>query len=74
MFGLKRFKKEVKVQGMHCSHCAGAVEDAIKGIDGVKAVKADADRGTVTVISKVEIDDGLIADAVLQAGFEVVKE
>lgn len=72
MFGFKRVKKEIKVQGMHCGHCASRVENALKSIDGVKSVKIDLSSGAVTILSSAVLDDEKIKAAVAQAGFEVV--
>lgn len=71
MLGFKKVKKEVKVQGMHCAHCASRVEKAIMGIDKVKSVKIDLASGLVTIVSFEQIDDARISTAVTEAGFEV---
>lgn len=71
MFGFKKFKKEYKVEGMHCAHCSASVENAVKNVEGVKSAKADAKNGSLIVVSSVEIDDAKIAEAVKGAGFEV---
>ena len=68
LFG-KKIQKEIKVEGMHCMHCAGKVEAAIKALDGVKSVKADPASGLVAITSSVELNNAAIADAVKNAGF-----
>ena len=45
-------KKIIEVTGMHCQHCAKAVEDEIKKIDGVGKVKADPEKNSATVTMK----------------------
>lgn len=72
MFG-KKFKTEIKVEGMHCNHCAGKVEAAIKEISGVKSVKVDLDAKTVEVTSSAELDRALLSQAVQKAGFTMAE-
>ncbi len=72
MFG-KKIKTEIKVEGMHCNHCAGKVETAIKEIDGVKSVKVDLDTKTVEITSSVELDRALLIGAVQKAGFTMAE-
>ncbi|MCH5164667.1 MAG: heavy-metal-associated domain-containing protein [Clostridiales bacterium] len=72
LFG-KKIQKEIKVDGMHCMHCAGKVEAAIKALDGVKSVKADPNTKSVVITSSVELDNALIAQAVKSAGFTMVE-
>ncbi|MBR2970307.1 MAG: heavy-metal-associated domain-containing protein [Clostridia bacterium] len=71
MFGIKRVKKDIHVEGMHCGHCAASVEEAIKALDGVRSVKADPKSGIVNIVSAKAIDEAAVAQAVKNAGFEV---
>lgn len=68
----KKIKKEVKIGGMHCSHCAAKVEAAIGEIEGVKSVKADPAKGIAVITSTAEIDEAQIKAAIEKAGFEVL--
>ena len=58
---------ELNVIGMSCSHCAGAVAQAIKGVDPKASVRVDVEG------SKVRIDSGApveaLARAVTDAGY-----
>lgn len=38
----------IKVNGMHCDNCKKAVENAVKGVNGVKNVKVDLDKKEVS--------------------------
>lgn len=38
----------IKVNGMHCENCKTAVENAVKGVNGVKNVKVDLDKKEVS--------------------------
>lgn len=62
-------KKIIEVTGMHCQHCAKAVEDEIKKIDGVSKVKADPAKNTAVVTMKGDVSDELLVKAVEEAGF-----
>ncbi len=62
-------KKIIAVTGMHCGHCAKAVETALAAIDGVSKAKADHEKGTATVTVKSDVDDKLLIEAVEKAGF-----
>lgn len=60
-----------KVTGMTCGHCASAVTEEIKGIDGVREVNIDLVPGgtsAVTVTSEAPLDDQAVAAAVDEAG------
>ena len=72
LFG-KKIEKEIKVEGMHCMHCAAKVENAIKELDGVKSVKADPATKSVVIVSSVVLDDVLVAEAVKNVGFTMVE-
>ncbi|MGD0559876.1 MAG: heavy-metal-associated domain-containing protein [Streptosporangiaceae bacterium] len=60
-----------KVTGMTCGHCASAVTEEIKGLDGVREVNIDLVPGgtsAVTVTSEAPLDDQAVAAAVDEAG------
>ncbi|HSJ19446.1 MAG TPA: heavy-metal-associated domain-containing protein [Nocardioidaceae bacterium] len=59
------------VTGMTCGHCAGAVTDEIKALDGVSEVQVDLVAGgtsTVTVTSAAPLDEAAVAEALAEAG------
>jgi copper chaperone len=59
------------VTGMTCGHCAGAVTDEIKALDGVSDVQVDLVAGgtsTVTVTSEAPLDEAAVAEALDEAG------
>jgi copper chaperone CopZ len=63
-------KKIINVTGMHCAHCASAVEEALTAIDGIAKAKVDLKAGTVTASMKSDVDDKLIIEAINAKGFE----
>jgi copper chaperone CopZ len=59
------------VTGLTCGHCAGAVTDELKELDGVTAVDVDLVAGgtsTVTVTSESALDTAAVATALDEAG------
>ncbi len=67
----KTEKLTLSVEGMHCNHCKGRVENALKSVKGVKKAEADLASATASVVyvpNKVEPQ--AIADAVSAIGFE----
>lgn len=71
MFG-KKNKIIIKVDGMHCEHCAKKVNDAILKIDKNIKVKVDLSSGEVTIISKNNIDIDSVKKNVNETGFTFV--
>ncbi|MCL2586148.1 MAG: heavy-metal-associated domain-containing protein [Streptosporangiales bacterium] len=60
-----------KVTGMTCEHCASAVSEELRALDGVSAVNVDLVAGgtsTVTVTSAAELTDREVTEALDEAG------
>lgn len=60
---------ELKVEGMSCSHCVGAVTKSVLGVDDAAKVDVDLQSGMVRIESKQDLD--AIKEAVSDAGYEV---
>jgi copper chaperone len=60
------------VRGMTCGHCAGSVSAEISRIPGVTEVQVDVAAGRVTVEADAAVSDAAVAEAVEEAGYEVV--
>lgn len=61
------------VKGMSCGHCKSSVEDALKGLEGVKNAEVNLDTGKVDVTyddAKVKVAD--MREAVEDQGYDVV--
>ena len=58
---------ELKIQGMSCSHCSGAVERALKDVPGVTAAEVNLEAGTAKVEGSADVAD-LVA-AVTEEGY-----
>ena len=66
----KKTVSEINVEGMTCSHCKGAVEKAVKDLEGVKKAVADVElkKVTVTHTEKVTVEE--IKQKINDVGFE----
>ncbi len=60
------------VRGMTCGHCAGSVTAEITKIPGVTGVQVDVATGRVSVESDQPVAVDAVAEAVEEAGYEVV--
>jgi len=63
---------EIKISGMACAGCSGAVEKALSGLEGVSSAKVDLAKKTAYVNynpAKVSIDG--LKKAVEDAGYKV---
>ncbi len=63
------YKKEFKVDGMHCEHCRARVEEAVNDISGICG-KVDLGKGTLTVSYSKDVDDSIIVSRLERAGYK----
>jgi copper chaperone CopZ len=61
------------VLGMTCDHCARSVTAEVTRIPGVTGVSVDVTAGRVSVTSAEPLSEAAVADAVEEAGYEVVR-
>ena len=59
------------VTGMTCDHCVAAVTEEVGQLPGVTGVEVDLATGTLIVTSDEAVDDGAVAAAVDEAGYEL---
>ena len=62
----------VKVVGMSCGHCTAAVEEALTKLPGVEQASADLATGRVSIRQDGSVSAAAIAEAVAEAGFDLV--
>ena len=65
-------KKVMKIEGMMCTHCTGAVTKALNAIDGVNAEVSLEDKCAYITIEK-DVADDVLTKAVTDAGYEVIE-
>lgn len=61
------------VAGMTCGHCVAAVTEELDALDSVIGVEVDLGSGTVTVTSTAPLSVDVVAAAVDEAGYELVR-
>lgn len=59
----------IKVIGMSCQHCVGAVEQALGKLEGVGAVKVELATGQVRISGQP--DPSKLANAIEEAGYSL---
>lgn len=63
---------KIKVKGMTCGHCAGAVTKTLETTEGIKNVKVDLATGEVTYEEGAPVSMDTVKDKIKKAGYEVV--
>ena len=64
--------RNIKIEGMNCGHCAGAVRQELEKLAGVRGVRVDLAAKTATITTDVPVADEAIAAAISEAGYRVV--
>ena len=67
---------EFGVSGMTCAHCVAAVTEEVSALPGVEDVRVDLvpdGTSTVTVTATTPLDPEVVAAAVDEAGYELVR-
>lgn len=61
----------INVEGMMCMHCVKHVEDALKGITGVKKVKVELEKNTAQVeYVPSKTNEAELVSAIEKAGYK----
>ncbi|MEM5312530.1 heavy-metal-associated domain-containing protein [Paraburkholderia sp. JHI869] len=61
-----------EVNDMTCGHCAGAITEALKAVDGGAQITVDPARHRVTIES-TDVDPNKLRDAIADAGYTPVQ-
>jgi len=64
-------KLELKIRGMTCDHCARAVAEALKGVEGVAGVVVSSADGRAVVELRDEVSVEELRAAVIAAGYGI---
>jgi copper chaperone len=62
----------IKIKGMTCNHCVMAVTKALGGIEGIRDVQVDLQKGEAAFTEEKPVDRALIRERIVKAGFKVV--
>ncbi|GAA2019754.1 heavy-metal-associated domain-containing protein [Pseudokineococcus marinus] len=57
------------VTGMTCEHCVRSVTEEVGEVPGVSGVDVDLASGRLVVTAGDDVTDGMIGDAVTEAGY-----
>ncbi len=71
MFGRNQIKKTIKIEGMHCEHCAKKVENALSELANVKKAKVNLKKQEASLVLEKEIDNKVITEAIENLDFKV---
>ena len=63
----------INIKGMTCGHCVMAATKALCALDGIKDVKVDLKTGVATYEETKTVDPEVVAAAITNAGYKVVK-
>ena len=64
-------EKKLTVEGMMCPKCVAHVKKALEGVEGVSEAVVDLDAGTAVAKLTESVEDAVLVDAVVEAGYEV---
>lgn len=64
-------QKTISIEGMHCQHCVGAVNEALAAVAGVSKVAVSLEKKNAVVEGEA-LNDAALKAAVEDTGFDVV--
>ncbi|MGN1194380.1 MAG: copper ion binding protein, partial [Acutalibacteraceae bacterium] len=67
-------KKTLNVEGMSCNACELRIQREVEKLDGVKSVKADCEKNTVTVEFDEPVTIEEIKNTIQSTGYDVVEK
>lgn len=62
----------IKIKGMSCGHCVGAVTKALEGIAGITNVTVNLEKGEADYEQASPVEMARIKQAISGIGFEVM--
>lgn len=68
-----KMKKTIKIDGMMCPHCEATVKKALEAIDGVTSAVASHTEKQATVELSKDVDTAVLEQAVVDAGYTIIK-
>ena len=68
----KKIKTIVKIEGMHCSHCANSVKSSLLSIPSVKKVSVNLSTKEVIIISKESLDEKRVKELITALDYQVL--
>ncbi len=68
----KKFKTILRINGMHCKHCAKKVEGALSVLASVTKVKVNLDKKEVTILSNEQLDEDVIKQLITELDYQLI--
>lgn len=68
-----KMTKTIKIDGMMCPHCEATVKKALEAIDGVTSAVASHTEKQATVELSKDVDTAVLEQAVVDAGYTIIK-
>ena len=65
-------KKVISIEGMHCEHCSGRVNDTLANLQGVDKVKVNLKKKNAVIKCSDDLSNETIKQAITKLGFEVI--
>ncbi len=65
-------KITLKIDGMHCAMCESHVNDALRGVSGVKKAKSCCKTGETVVVAEAPIPDETLRRALEPLGYRLL--
>ena len=65
-------EKTIKIEGMHCMNCAGAVTRALESIDGVSKAMVNLEAKEAVISLTVAVEDRVLRETIDDIGFDVL--
>ena len=65
----------IKVEGMKCAKCSGAVSKALKATEGVEDAQVSSEKGEAVIkYDDQKLDEAKLRDVINKTGFKAVEE
>jgi copper chaperone len=61
----------IRIKGMTCPHCVMVVTKVLSGIEGIRDVRVDLEKGEAVFSEEKPLDRALIRERIAKAGYEV---
>nr|AQS34410.1 hypothetical protein [uncultured archaeon] len=69
---VKKMKKKITVEGMHCASCATNIERSLKKISGVESAKVSMMTRKAIIEADEKVTDEELKKAVARAGYKAI--
>lgn len=61
----------IAVPSVHCGHCVGSIEGALKPVEGVQEAKVDLEAKNVTVVHDGKVSRDQLVALIEEQGYDV---